>query len=58
MWTKTGTPHYRSPELLKGNYTETTDIWSIGIIAYEMLTGRFPFRGHYDLDLVKAICSK
>jgi serine/threonine protein kinase len=58
MWTKTGTPHYRSPEIYNGSYSESTDLWSIGIIAYEMLTGKLPFRGLHDYDLIKAICEK
>ncbi len=47
MWTKTGTATYRSPELLKGSYNELTDIWSLGIIAYQLLTGKLPFTAHY-----------
>ncbi|CAI2385051.1 unnamed protein product [Moneuplotes crassus] len=39
-----GTPFYVSPELLKGKYNYQADIWSIGIIAYLMLTGCPPFQ--------------
>ncbi len=39
-----GTPLYISPELLMGKmYDEKTDIWAIGIITYELVTGRLPF---------------
>lgn len=39
-----GTPLYVSPELLSGNsYDEKVDLWSIGIVGFEMLTGRIPF---------------
>lgn len=43
--TKVGTPLYYAPEILtsEGTYTEKCDIWSIGIILYNILTGDYPF---------------
>ena len=38
-----GTPIYMSPEVWQGSYTEKSDIWSIGTILYELLTGTPPF---------------
>jgi aurora kinase len=39
-----GTPLYVSPEILKGHqYDEKIDIWSVGILTYELLVGDIPF---------------
>ena len=45
MKTRCGSPLYSSPEIVLGNpYNEKTDIWSLGILLYHMLTGMFPFK--------------
>lgn len=39
-----GTPHYMSPESLNYNISFKSDIWSIGITTYVLLTGQLPFK--------------
>ena len=51
-----GTVTYMSPEHLRGQEVdEKTDIWSLGVLFYQMLTGRLPFRGESKADLIAAI---
>jgi calcium-dependent protein kinase len=40
---RSGTPAYMAPEVIKQAYTEKADIWSSGIMMYQLLTGKFPF---------------
>ena len=52
--TNCGTPLLMAPEILNGNlYGHKADVWSLGCLLYEMLTGFPPFTG-YDLGSLKA----
>ena len=46
-----GTPYYVAPEVLKGNYNEKCDIWSIGAMTYLLLCGEYPFNGGSDKEI-------
>ena len=49
-----GTPYYMSPEQCSGTgVVPASDQYSLGIVAYEMLTGRVPFRGMGIMDIMR-----
>lgn len=54
-----GTPAYMSPEQIKGEkIDQRTDIWSFGVVLYEMLTGILPFKGEYDQAVIYSILNE
>ena len=55
MHTILGTPYYVAPEVLKGEYDEKCDIWSIGAMTYLMLSGEPPFTGSSNNEIFKKI---
>jgi serine/threonine protein kinase len=55
--TMMGTASYMSPEQIRGraDIDARTDIWSLGVVIFEMLTGRVPFAGETVSDMIASI---
>ncbi len=54
-----GTPQYMSPERARDERTligPHTDVWGVGVVWYECLTGRAPFDGDSALEVLTAVC--
>ena len=54
-----GTANYMSPEQAKGTVVDTrTDLWSIGVLLYEMISGHVPFKGETPTETISLILQK
>ena len=58
MHTILGTPYYVAPEVLKGDYDQKCDLWSLGAITYIMLCGEPPFSGKTNNEIFKKIINE
>ncbi|HEY3570183.1 MAG TPA: protein kinase [Thermoanaerobaculia bacterium] len=54
-----GTPAYKSPEQTRGDKVDPrSDLWALGVVLYEMVTGRLPFGGEYEQAVIYAILNE
>lgn len=53
-----GTTNYLAPEIVKSEYNEKCDIWSCGVILYVLFTGRYPYEGETEKEIIEKIRNK
>jgi hypothetical protein len=56
--TRLGTPHYMAPERCKnGEVTTASDLYSLGVLMFQMLTGRLPYEASTPVEMIQRIIS-
>ncbi len=54
-----GTPHYMSPERCsKGDLTPSSDLYSLGVVLFQLLSGRLPYEANSPVDLIRKIVAE
>lgn len=52
---RVGTPVFMAPEVFQRNYAFESDLWSLGIVLYQLLTGRYPFWDNTDAAMMCSV---
>ena len=55
MLTMIGSPYYIAPEVFLQNYYDKIDIWSMGVVLYIMLSGKVPFPGRTEPEIIQNV---
>ena len=50
-----GNPVYEAPEVIRNNYDEKADIWSLGVMLYYLVSGSLPFWGDYNYQIAESV---
>mmetsp|Transcript_4166 Transcript_4166/g.6198 ORF Transcript_4166/g.6198 Transcript_4166/m.6198 type:complete len:251 (+) Transcript_4166:28-780(+) len=55
MVTMIGSPYYIAPEVILMKYNKNIDIWSMGVVLYIMISGKVPFPGRSENEIIKNV---
>ena len=55
MQTPIGSPYYIAPEVFHQKYDSKIDIWSLGVVLYIMLSGKVPFAGKTESEIIQSV---